>query len=41
VETRYKSSLSLTLGYQWFFGAGEQNLYRDKDFAEVYLKYQF
>ncbi|HKY91759.1 MAG TPA: DUF1302 family protein [Nevskiaceae bacterium] len=41
VETRYKSSLSLTVGYQWFFGAGEQNLYRDKDFAQMYVKYQF
>lgn len=41
VEVRYKSSLSVNFGYQFFFGAGGQNLYRDKDFAQFYVKYQF
>ncbi|MEQ1440026.1 DUF1302 family protein [Fontimonas sp. SYSU GA230001] len=41
LETRYRSSLSLTLGYGWFFGAGPHNLYRDRDFAQAFVKYQF
>ncbi|MGH8455452.1 MAG: DUF1302 family protein [Stenotrophobium sp.] len=41
VETRYKSALSLTVGYTWFFGAGAHNLYRDRDYAQVFAKYQF
>ena len=41
VETRYKSDLSLTLGYSWFFGGGNANLYRDRDFAQAFVKYQF
>jgi hypothetical protein len=41
LEARYKSALSVNFGYQFFFGAGEQNLYRDKDFAQFYVKYQF
>jgi hypothetical protein len=41
IEMRYKSSLSVNLGYQMFMGAGGQNLYRDKDFAQFYVKYQF
>ncbi|WP_028009150.1 DUF1302 domain-containing protein [Solimonas flava] len=41
VEARYQASLSLNLGYTWFFGGGEANLYRDRDVARVFLKYQF
>ncbi len=41
IETRYRSSLSLTLGYTWFFGGGEHNLYRDRDYAQAFVKYQF
>ncbi|MFP5305647.1 MAG: DUF1302 family protein [Gammaproteobacteria bacterium] len=41
VETRYRSALSLTLGYGWWFGGGATNLYRDRDFAQAFLKYQF
>ena len=41
MEMRYKSSLSVNVGYQFFWGAGNQNLYRDKDFAQFYVKYQF
>ncbi|MBI2383313.1 MAG: DUF1302 domain-containing protein [Gammaproteobacteria bacterium] len=41
VETRYKDALSFTAGYGWFTGAGERNLYRDRDFLQTYVKYQF
>ena len=41
VETRYKSALSLSLGYTWFTGGGSQNLYRDRDYLQAFLKYQF
>lgn len=41
VEVRYKSALSFTLGYTWFTGAGAQNLYRDRDFAQAFMRYQF
>ena len=40
-ETRYKEALSFTVGYGWFFGGGNNNLYRDRDFAQAYVKYQF
>ena len=41
VETRYKSDFSFTLGYTWFMGGGPHNLYRDRDFAQAFAKYQF
>ena len=41
VETRYKSSWSLNTGYGWFTGGGSQNLLRDRDFASLYVRYQF
>lgn len=41
MEVRYKSNLSVNFGYQFFWGAGGQNLYRDKDFAQFFVKYQF
>ncbi|MFA5940716.1 MAG: DUF1302 family protein [Sinimarinibacterium sp.] len=41
IETRYRSALSFTVGYGWFFGAGPHNLYRDRDFAQAFVKYQF
>ncbi|HEX4871234.1 MAG TPA: DUF1302 family protein [Nevskiaceae bacterium] len=41
VEMRYYDSLSLNGGYAWFTGAGEANLYRDRDYAQFFLKYQF
>ncbi|MDD3764976.1 MAG: DUF1302 family protein [Nevskiales bacterium] len=41
VETRYKSALSVTLGYGWYFGGGKYNLYSDRDFAQAFIKYQF
>ncbi|MGH8462063.1 MAG: DUF1302 domain-containing protein [Stenotrophobium sp.] len=41
VETRYKSALSFTLGYTWFTGGGSHNLYRDRDYSQAFVKYQF
>jgi hypothetical protein len=41
IETRYKSALSFTVGYTWFAGGGAFNLYRDRDFAQAFVKYQF
>ncbi|HSW11643.1 MAG TPA: DUF1302 family protein [Solimonas sp.] len=41
LETRYKEAISFTVGYGWFFGGGNNNLYRDRDFAQAYVKYQF
>lgn len=41
LETRYKSDLSFTIGYSWYFGGGPYNLYRDRDFAQAFVKYQF
>jgi hypothetical protein len=41
IETRYRSALSLTLGYGWYFGGGAYNLYRDRDYAQAFVKYQF
>ena len=41
VETRYRDSLSFTLGYAWFWGAGAANLYRDRDYAQAFVRYQF
>ena len=40
-EFRYQQSLSLGLGYQWFWGGGVYNTLSDRDFAQAYLKYQF
>lgn len=41
-EVRYKSSLSINPGYTWFTGGkGASNLYRDRDFAQLYVRYQF
>jgi len=40
-ETRYKSDFSFTVGYNWFFGGKEQNLYRDRDNLQVFARYLF
>jgi len=41
-EIRYKSSLSINPGYTWFTGGkGASNTYRDRDFAQLYVRYQF
>jgi len=41
VETRYGSALSLGLGYSMFWGGGYTNVYRDRDSAQAFLRYQF
>jgi hypothetical protein len=41
IETRYKESLSFTVGYGWWTGGGNADLYSDRDFAQVFVKYQF
>ncbi|MDI3258866.1 MAG: DUF1302 domain-containing protein [Sinobacteraceae bacterium] len=41
VETRYKSALSFSLGYTWFWGGGAYNTLSDRDFAQFFFKYQF
>ncbi|GAC1632278.1 MAG: hypothetical protein NVS9B10_26590 [Nevskia sp.] len=41
IETRYKSAFSVSAGYTWYWGGGVYNLLSDRDFAQVFLKYQF
>jgi len=42
IETRYKSALSIVPGYTWFTGGKDgANVYKDRDFAQIYIKYQF
>ena len=41
IETRYRDALSLGLGYSWFWGGGYTNVYRDRDFAQAFVRYQF
>ncbi|WP_428312610.1 DUF1302 family protein [Hydrocarboniphaga sp.] len=41
LEIRYRASLSLNLGYTWFWGGGAYNTLRDRDFAQAFVKYQF
>jgi hypothetical protein len=41
LEVRYKEALSFTFGYTWFMGGGRYNLWRDRDNAQVFVKYQF
>lgn len=40
-ETQYRQSWSLTVGYTWFWGGGDFNPLSDRDFAQVFVKYQF
>ncbi|HUS25637.1 MAG TPA: DUF1302 family protein, partial [Candidatus Binatia bacterium] len=40
-ETRYKESLSLNLGYYWFWGGGKANESADRDQALAFVKYEF
>ncbi len=41
LETRYGSSYAFTVSYNTFFGAGSNNLYRDRDNLGFFFKYQF
>ena len=40
-EFRYQQSLSFNVGYAWFWGGGAYNTYSDRDYAQVFVKYQF
>ncbi len=41
IETRYKNSWSFNLGYALWAGGGSQNLLRDRDTAQFFVRYQF
>jgi hypothetical protein len=41
IEGRYKSAFSVNLGYTWFWGGGANNLLSDRDFSQIFFKYQF
>lgn len=41
IETRYRDFLSISVGYTWFTGGGAYNLLRDRDYAQVFARYQF
>jgi hypothetical protein len=41
LETRYRSNLSVNLGYRWFTGGGERNLLRDRDSAFAFVRFRF
>ncbi|MDR3417890.1 MAG: DUF1302 family protein [Nevskia sp.] len=40
-ELRYHQPLSLSMGYTWYWGGGGYNTLSDRDYAQVFLKYQF
>ncbi len=41
MQMRYGQSLSFEVGYTMFFGGGQQNLLRDRDFVQTNVKYSF
>jgi len=41
LEIRYEKSISFNIIYNAFFGAGQDNLYQDRDNAGFFVKYQF
>ena len=41
VEMRVKNALSFTVGYGWFTGAAENNVLRDRDYAQFGARYRF
>lgn len=40
-EIRYKNNWAFFPGYTWWTGGGSQNLMRDRDQAQFYVRYQF
>ncbi len=40
-EIRYKNNWAFFPGYAWWTGGGSQNLLRDRDLAQFYVRYQF
>lgn len=41
LETRFGQGWSAAVGYVGFYGAGEQNLLRDRDFVNLGIRYRF
>lgn len=41
LETRYEKSYAFTIAYNAFWGAGSNNVYRDRDNLGFFFKYQF
>ncbi|MDR3418491.1 MAG: DUF1302 family protein [Nevskia sp.] len=41
LELRYLQSLSLTAGYTWYFGGGQYNTLKDRDYLQFFARYQF
>jgi hypothetical protein len=41
VETRFAQGWSTAIGYVGFYGAGEHNLLRDRDFVNLGVRYRF
>ncbi|MEC9363092.1 MAG: DUF1302 family protein, partial [Pseudomonadota bacterium] len=41
LETRYEKAFAFTIAYNSFFGAGSNNVYRDRDNLGFFLKLQF
>jgi hypothetical protein len=41
IETRWRSATTIGLGYAWFWGGGYTNVYRDRDYAQAFLRFQF
>ena len=41
LEMRFGRGWSAVAGYVGFYGAGEQNLLRDRDFVNLGLRYRF
>lgn len=40
-EVRYKSDVSFTVGYNWFWGGGTSNLIADRDNLQLFARYLF
>lgn len=40
-EIRYKNNWAFFPGYTWYTGGGAQNMMRDRDQAQFYVRYQF
>ncbi|MDP3870855.1 DUF1302 domain-containing protein [Phenylobacterium sp.] len=40
-EVRYKSDISFTAGYNWYWGGGNNNLIHDRDNLQLFARYLF
>ena len=41
IEIRYRDQLALNVGYQYWSGGGDANLFNDRDTVKIYAKYSF